>query len=171
MTAPLDEAEVERLASVYDHAHDSACDRFVGRYSAEGVARAHMDGIRAALADLSSRWHLVPREGEERTEVDGPCGVCKGTGEVFDDKGWSPAFPGDRPRRGSGIYWCGFCDGTGGTKPARSRIVRTIPDGNGGTWVHTGPWEPVEEHLPCADCRSTERPCDCLAALEDGEQA
>jgi hypothetical protein len=27
------------------------------------------------------------------------------------------------------------------------------------------------EHLPCADCRSTVRPCDCLNALEDDEGA
>ncbi len=28
------------------------------------------------------------------------------------------------------------------------RTVRTIPDGNGGTWVHTSAWQVVEEAKP-----------------------
>ncbi len=34
-----------------------------------------------------------------------------------------------------------------GTQLAR-RTVRTVPDGNGGTWVHTSAWQVVEEAKP-----------------------
>jgi hypothetical protein len=64
--ADVDEALVEALAAAYDHAHDTACDRLMGKYSAEGASRAHREGIGAVLAHLADR--LIPADAEEREE-------------------------------------------------------------------------------------------------------
>ncbi len=122
----IDEAEVERLAAQYDDAHDAECDRLGRRISPAAVARwAHQAGIRAVLADLSSRWHLVPREVEERTE-------------------WGA----QSPVSGKVLNVAEEASEQRGPWPLVRRTVRTIPDGNGGTWVHASAWQVVEEAKP-----------------------
>lgn len=71
------------------------------------------------------RWHLVPREGEERTEW-GNWDPAMNYVQRVHSEGMAREWASEHPD------W-----------PAMCRAVRTVPDGHCGTWVHTGPWEPV----------------------------
>ncbi len=124
----IDEAEVEQIkAAIYDALYAETMRS--APFDAAGV-RASRDRVaRAVLADLSSRWHLVPREGEERTEW----GVQYRSGSV-------ERYP---EARAFEVAWL-----APQFRLLVRRTVRTIPDDNGGTWVHTSAWEPVEEAKP-----------------------
>lgn len=63
--APAVEAEVERLMDVHERAYNEEWAQHETRGDdADPVAASDRAAIRAVLADLSSRWRLVAREGE-----------------------------------------------------------------------------------------------------------
>ncbi len=127
--SPVDDAEVERLADAIEGEEVSYCGPGYGTCGSVALSSTYApDLVRSLLAALLSRWRLVPREGEERTE-------------------WGRRWP----NRTEDVI--GTDEAVARSMTSRSvvlirRTVRAIPDGNGGTWVHTGPWAPVEDAKP-----------------------